>query len=82
MTTTNMCSNFVGFRYSPSGTGTLIPNLHTCTSAVQFDSTMGGRYQKPPKFEHIFVAVITSPPPFFCANTFDTSLLLSVCALS
>ena len=47
----------------------------------------GGRlHLKPPKFEHIFVAIITSPPPpppppFFCANTFDTSLLLSVCAL-
>ena len=39
----------------------------------------------PPKFEHIFVAVITSPPPppppFFCADTFDTSLLLIVYAL-
>ena len=33
-----------------------------------------------PKFEHIFVAVITFPP-FFCANTFITSLLLIVCAL-
>ena len=30
---------------------------------------------KLPKFEHIFVAVITFSP-FFCANTFDTSLLL------
>ena len=34
----------------------------------------------PPKFEHIFVAVITSPP-FFCAGTFITSLLLIVCGL-
>ena len=33
------------------------------------------------KFEHIFVAVITFSPPFFCADTFDTSLLLIVCAL-
>ena len=44
----------------------------------------GGLYLKPPKLEHIFVAVITSPPPpppFFCADTFDTSLLLIVCAL-
>ena len=40
----------------------------------------GGRHLKPPKFEHIFVAVITFPP-FFCANTIDTSLLLIVCAL-
>ena len=40
----------------------------------------GGCYQKPPKFEHIFGAVITFPP-FFCANTFDSSLLLTVCAL-
>ena len=34
----------------------------------------------PPKFEHIFVAVITFPP-FFCADTFITSLLLIVSAL-
>ena len=40
----------------------------------------GGLHLKPPKFEHIFVAVITFFP-FFCANTFDTSLLLIVCAL-
>ena len=33
------------------------------------------------KFEHIFVAVI-SFPPLFCADTFDTSLLLIVCALN
>ena len=35
----------------------------------------GGLHLKPPKFEHIFVAVLTFFP-FFCANTFDTSLLL------
>ena len=40
----------------------------------------GGLHLKPPKFEHIFAAVITFFP-FFCANTFDTSLLLIVCAL-
>ena len=40
----------------------------------------GGLQLKSQKFEHIFVAVITFPP-FFCANTFDTSLLLIVCAL-
>ena len=40
----------------------------------------GALHLKPPKFEHIFVAVITSPP-FFCADTFDTSLLLIVCSL-
>ena len=39
-----------------------------------------GRYLKPVKFEHIFVAVLTFPP-FFYANTFDTSLLLIVCDL-
>ena len=33
-----------------------------------------------PKFEHIFVAVITFSP-FFCADTFNNSLLLIVCAL-
>ena len=38
-------------------------------------------YLKPPKFEHIFVAVIPFLPPFFCADTFNTSLLLIVCAL-
>ena len=31
----------------------------------------GGLHLKPPKSEHIFVAVITFPP-FFCADTFDT----------
>ena len=35
---------------------------------------------KPPKFEHIFIAVITFPP-FFCADTFDINLLSIVCAL-
>ena len=35
---------------------------------------------KPPKFEHIFVPVIIFFP-FFRANTFNTSLLLIVCAL-
>ena len=40
----------------------------------------GGLHLKPPKFEDIFVAVITFFP-FFCANIFDTSLLLIVCAL-
>ena len=40
----------------------------------------GGMDHLLPKFEHIFVAAITSPP-FFCANTFDTCLLLIVCAL-
>ena len=40
----------------------------------------GGLDLKSTKLEHIFVAVITYLP-FFCANTFDTSLLLIVCAL-
>ena len=40
----------------------------------------GGLSLKPPKFEHIFVAVITSPS-FFCADTFDINLLFIVCAL-
>ena len=40
----------------------------------------GGLHHLLPKFEHIFVAVITFPP-FFCADTFDTSLLLIVGAL-
>ena len=40
----------------------------------------GGLYHFPPKFEHIFVAVITFFP-FFCADTFITNLLLIVCAL-
>ena len=39
----------------------------------------GGLDHLLPKFEHIFVAVITFPP-FFCADIFDTSLLLIVCA--
>ena len=40
----------------------------------------GGLDLKPTKLEHIFVAVITFPP-FLYTNTFDTSLLLIVCAL-
>ena len=40
----------------------------------------GGLHHLPPKFEDIFVAVITFPP-FFCADTLNTSLLLIVCAL-
>ena len=39
----------------------------------------GGLDHLPPKFEHIFVVVITFSP-FFCADTFITSLLLIVCA--
>ena len=35
---------------------------------------------KPPKFEHIFIAVIIFPP-LFCADTYGNSLLLVVCAL-
>ena len=34
----------------------------------------------PPKFENIFVAVITFSP-FFCANNYYSSLLVIVCAL-
>ena len=37
-------------------------------------------YLKLPKFEHIFVAVIIFPP-LFCADIFDTNLLLIVRAL-
>ena len=40
----------------------------------------GGQHGVHGYSQHIFVAVITFPP-FFCANTFDTSLLLIVCAL-
>ena len=56
------------------------------TRAVLFDDAMymfelkGGHSLKPPTFEHIFVAVITFSP-FFCADTFITSLLLIVCGL-
>ena len=50
--------------------------IHTTKKSVDWllsASVKGGRHLKPPKFEHI--------PPFFCANTFDTSLLFIVCAL-
>ena len=40
---------------------------------------MRGTTLKQAKFEHIFVAIIPFPP--FCADTFDTNLLLIVCAL-
>ena len=55
------------------------------TFKISFETTQnmqyfkGGLHLKPPKFEHIFVAVITFPP--FCADTFDISLLLIVRAL-
>ena len=39
------------------------------------DPLKGGLYLKPPKFEHIFAAVITSPP-YFCAD-----ILLPACCL-
>ena len=41
---------------------------------------MGGLDHLLPKFEHIIVAAITFSP-FLCVDTFDTSLLLIVCAL-
>ena len=44
-------------------------------------SMPGGLHLKPPKFEHIFIAVISSPSPFFCADTFDINVLFIVCAL-
>ena len=40
----------------------------------------GGPHLKPPKFKRIFVAIIPFFS-FFCANIFDTSLLVIVCAL-
>ena len=40
----------------------------------------GGLSLKTSKFEHIFIAVIISPP-FFCVDIFDTNLLFIVCAL-
>ena len=40
----------------------------------------GGLSHIPPKFEYLFVAVITFSL-FFCADTFNTSLLLIVCSL-
>ena len=41
---------------------------------------MGGLYHILPKFDQIYVAVLTFSP-FFCAVTFITTLLLIVCAL-
>ena len=49
-------------------------------SMNKIDELKRGIYLKPPKFEHIFVAVITFSP-FFCADTFDIILLLIMCAL-
>ena len=80
---------FAGFRPGEGGGGGSDPPLKICggypplifTNTVQSTCCYeGGQALKPPKFEHIFVAVITSPP-FLCANTFDTSLLLMVSAL-
>ena len=57
---------------------------HTVPSSSHQDpktsGLKGGPIPEITKFEHIFVAVITFFP-FFCANTFYTSLLLIVCAL-
>ena len=43
--------------------------------------SQGGLSHRPPKFEHIFVVVITFSPFLLCANNYYTSLLLIVCAL-
>ena len=47
---------------------------------VYYSILYTGTTPEPPKFEHIIVAVITFFP-FFCADTFDTSLLIIVYAL-
>ena len=47
---------------------------------VQHMLQLGARPETTKNLKHIFVAVIFFPP-LFCANTFDTSLLLIVCAL-
>ena len=57
MTATNICYNFVGFRYSPP----LRVELHL----------------KPPKFEHIFVAVIT----FFPLSSVQIIIIPACCLL-
>ena len=54
-----------------------VPSWCSCSMKNQ---SQGVLHLKPPKLEHIFVALITCPP-FFCADTFDTNLLLIVCAL-
>ena len=51
-----------------------------CSNFGQISVLKGRLYHLLPKFEHIFVAVITFTP-FFCADTFITSLLFIVCAL-
>ena len=56
----------------------LAPNLPLNTDLAVV--IKGGIHHLLPKFEHIYVAVITFLP-FFCADTFDNSLLLIVCAL-
>ena len=56
MTATNMCYNFVGFRYSP-----------------------GGHAHLQPKFEHIFVAVITFPPFLLCRYFYYQLVAYCVC---
>ena len=42
---------------------------------------MGGLHLKPPKFEHIFVAVVIFFP-FLLPDNFDTNLLVIVCDVS
>ena len=55
---------------------------YTCTVVLNGKGSCGTvRDHLLPKFEHIFVAVVTFFLSFFCADMFDTSLLLIVCAL-
>ena len=60
-------------------TGYALSEIYVCGGFTV--KTKGDTHLKPPKFEHIFEAVITFFFSLFCANTFDTSLLLIVCAL-
>ena len=39
-----------------------LPLFNVADGWLYNTGTRGGRYLKPPKFEHIFVAVITFPP--------------------
>ena len=62
MTATNMCSNFGGFRCSHPliGLGVQLPRDEKFLAILKlFLCYSGGQGLKSPKFEHIFVAVIT-----------------------
>ena len=53
MTATNICYNFVGFRYSPPLSTKIIISSYGILSSKISTLIKGDGHLKPPKFEHI-----------------------------